>query len=239
MFSVRSLVIPIILTIGILFTAGCTGPPYTGHTGIDPIENISPVSFPQQEAGRIRIDPNLRFLKNEEITLTGTTSLPQDEEIRIHITPPGTGYRGNASTTIPDILAVRGPGNSTWSATVNPLLITSVSTHLYPVTAYAENHPDIRASSNFSVSDTYPLVVGAPYIFSGNVLPGNITAVQVWMLNLLRYIPGFPGVIRLRNLSSGNHILCMDLPLIINNFPFGHQIVLSAYNFQKEHLLHN
>nr|WP_320161572.1 hypothetical protein [uncultured Methanoregula sp.] len=140
------------------------------------------MSFPQQEAGRIRIDPNLRFLKNEEITLTGTTSLPQDEEIRIHITPPGTGYRGNASTTIPDILAVRGPGNSTWSATVNPLLITSVSTHLYPVTAYAENHPDIRASSNFSVSDTYPLVVGAPYIFSGNVLPGNITAVQVWML---------------------------------------------------------
>ena len=149
---------------------------------MDPVENSSPVISLQQEEGWIRIDNNLRFLKEEEIIINGTTSLSPGEEIWIHISPPDTGYRGDAGTVLPAIRAVRGPSNTTWSATTDSLLPASLQAHPYAVTADAGNHPAIRARSNFSVSDAYPIVHDAPYIFSGKVLPGNITAVQIWVL---------------------------------------------------------
>gem|GEM_PF-5459214 len=177
---------PVILSLGILFTTGCTSPPgnlsYAKDTGMDPVEDISPVITLQPEEGRICIDNNLRFLKEENIIITGTTSLPSSEEIWIRITPPNTGERGDTGTVLPAIRAVRGPGNTTWSATADQLLPVSLPAHPYTMTAHAGDHDEIRACSNFSISDAYPFVKDAPYIFSEKVLPGNITAVQVWVL---------------------------------------------------------
>ncbi|WML68282.1 MAG: hypothetical protein METHP_01889 [Methanoregula sp. SKADARSKE-2] len=182
--SVRHLFFSVILTLGILFTAGCMSPPgnlsYAGDVGMDPVEDISPVISLQQEEGGICIDNHPHFLKGEKIIITGTTSLPLWEEIWVRIAPPDTGDRLDTGTAFPAILAVRGPGNTTWSATADALLLpVSLPAHPYTVTAHAGKHNEIRACSNFSVSDVYPVVEDAPYTFTGEVLPGNITAVQV------------------------------------------------------------
>jgi hypothetical protein len=162
---IAGILIGVITCLGILLVAGYTGQPGSippaGLAATAPIENISPVSSPHQDADWIHIDPNLRFLEDEEITLTGTTSLPPDEAIWIHITPPGTGYREDMNTSIPGIRAVRGPGNTIWSATADTLLLTSLPTHPYSVTAHAENHPDIHAISNNSVIVKTGSVLGA------------------------------------------------------------------------------
>jgi hypothetical protein len=186
MFSARTLEILLILTICIMVATGCTerpaGTPQSGPAGYVPDPDNSSGSVTRGPFW-IQIDPGQGFFGDEEIRITGTTNLPPDEEIWIHITAPGTGYTGNfRATGIPLIRSRRASGSTNWSATTNATNLLPVSRQPYSVTAYAANHPEARNSSIFFVSGAHPIVVGTPYTFSGKVPDEECNAVLIWVL---------------------------------------------------------
>lgn len=202
MFSARTLAFLLILTICIMFAAGCIEPPagkqHSGPAGYEPDPNSSSGSVTRGPFW-VQIDPGQGFFGNEEIRITGTTNLPPDEEIWIHITAPGTGYTEIfCFTGIPLIRSQRASGSANWSATMNATLLLPVHHQPYSVTAYTANHPEARNSSIFFVSGAHPIVVGTPYTFSGKV-PSNeeCNAVLIWVLGpsyaKVSLVPVVPG----------------------------------------------